>query len=122
MGPTSTAKPIPDGALERVYVPNVLSDDVDVIDPRTFTVIDHFRVGRSPQHVIPSWDLKTLWVAGSKRRFSSGSLIAIDPATGKPGTLIKVPDAYNMYFSADSLEVDPASARLSRDQSRRFLD
>ena len=106
--------PAVNGALERVYVPNVLSDDVDVIDPKTFTVIDHFRVGRSPQHVIPSWDLKTLWVAGSKRRFSSGSLIPIDPATGKPGTLIKVPDAYNMYFSPDGSSAIVVAESLNR--------
>ena len=98
--------PAVNGALERVYVPNVLSDDVDVID--------HFRVGRSPQHVIPSWDLKTLWVAGSKRRFSSGSLIPIDPATGKPGHLIKVPDAYNMYFSPDGSSAIVVAESLNR--------
>jgi YVTN family beta-propeller protein len=54
--------PVVSTALDRVYVPNVLSDDVDVIDPNSFTVVDHFKVGRNPQHVIPSWDLKTLWV------------------------------------------------------------
>ena len=87
------------GALERVYVPDVRSNRVDVIDPTTLNVVDQFRAGPKPQHVIPSWDLKTLWVAGSGRRHTHGSLTPIDPLTGKPGATIRVPDAYNMYFS-----------------------
>jgi DNA-binding beta-propeller fold protein YncE len=93
--------PAVSGALERVYVPEVRANRVDVIDPATLTVVDQFRTGPKPQHVIPSWDLKTLWVAGSGRRHSRGSLTPIDPLTGKPGTTIRVPDAYNMYFSPD---------------------
>jgi len=45
-----------------VYVPNSGSNTVDVIDPHTFRVVNHFKVGRQPQHVTPSYDLKTLWV------------------------------------------------------------
>jgi DNA-binding beta-propeller fold protein YncE len=93
--------PAVSGALERVYVPETGANRVDVIDPATLTVVDQFRVGPKPQHVIPSWDLKTLWVAGSGRRHSRGSLTPIDPISGKPGTTIRVPDAYNMYFSPD---------------------
>ena len=89
------------GALERVYVPEVRANRVDVIDPATFTVVGQFRAGPKPQHVIPSWDLKTLWVAGSGRRHSRGSLTPINPLTGKPGGTIRVTDAYNMYFSPD---------------------
>jgi len=89
------------GALSRVYVPNVKSGDVYVIDPSTFQVVDHYVIGGNPQHVIPSWDLKTLWVAGSAERKLSGILTPIDPKTGKPGTTIKVPDAYNLYFTPD---------------------
>src|SRR5215831_18751009 len=89
------------GALNRVYVPNVKSGDVYVIDPATFSVVDHYVIGGNPQHVIPSWDLKTLWVAGSAERKLSGILTPIDPKTGKAGTTIKVPDAYNLYFTPD---------------------
>jgi len=89
------------GALERVYVPEVRANRVEVIDPATFSVVGQFRAGPKPQHVIPSWDLKTLWVASSGRRHSRGSLTPIDPLTGKPGGTIRVPDAYNMYFSPD---------------------
>ena len=41
------------GALGRVYVPEVRANRVDVIDPGTFTVVDQFRAGPKPQHVIP---------------------------------------------------------------------
>jgi len=41
-------------ALQRVYVPEVRSNAVDVIDPTTFEVVDQFSSGLKPQHVIPS--------------------------------------------------------------------
>jgi YVTN family beta-propeller protein len=93
--------PAVQGALPRIYVPNVVSADIYVIDPATFKVVDHFNVGGNPQHIIPSWDLKTLWIAGSAERQRSGILTPIDPMTGKLGTTIKVPDAYNLYFTPD---------------------
>ena len=88
-------------ALPRVYVPHIKSGDVYVIDSTTFKVVDKFSVGGNPQHIIPSWDMKTLWVAGSAERNLSGMVIPIDPKTAKPGTTIKVEDAYNMYFTPD---------------------
>src|SRR5205085_6582558 len=87
--------------LTRVYVPNLQSNDVYVIDPATLKVIDRFRVGLNPQHVVPSWDLKTLWVANNAENTKKGSLTPIDPATGKPGKAIDVDDPYNMYFTPD---------------------
>ncbi len=92
------------GALPRVYVPHVSSHDVYVIDPETFKVVDKFKVGLNPQHVVPSWDLKTLWVANNAENTTKGSLIPIDPKTGKPGKAIAVDDPYNMYFTPDGKE------------------
>ena len=89
------------GALARVYVPNLQSNDVYVIDPATFTVVDKFKVGLNPQHVVPAWDLKTLWVANNAENTTKGSLTPIDPLTGKPGKPIAVGDPYNMYFTPD---------------------
>ena len=89
------------GALERVYVPNRAANSVSVIDPRTLKVIDTFKVGVNPQHVVPSWDLKTLWVANNAERTDKGSLTPIDPLTGKPGPNVAVDDPYNMYWSPD---------------------
>jgi YVTN family beta-propeller protein len=89
-------------ALSRVYAPNLQTGKVDVIDPTTFTVIDHFAAGQSPQHIVPSWDLQTLWVTGDESLpRARGSLVPIDPRTGKPGTPVPVDDAYNMYFTPD---------------------
>jgi YVTN family beta-propeller protein len=64
-------------------------------------VVDHFKVGLNPQHVVPSWDLRTLWVANNAEGTPNGSLTPIDPRTGKPGQIIKVDDPYNMYFTPD---------------------
>ena len=88
-------------ALPRVYVPNVQSNDVYVIDPATLKVVDQFKVGINPQHVVPSWDLTTLWVANNAEGRTDGSLTPIDPTTGKPGKPIPVDDPYNMYFTPD---------------------
>jgi YVTN family beta-propeller protein len=89
------------GDLERVYVPNLRGNNVSVIDPASMKIVDTIKVGRSPQHVVPSWDLRTLWVANNAERTSEGSLTPIDPRTGKAGPAIKVDDPYNMYFSPD---------------------
>jgi len=89
------------GDLRRIYVPNLQSNDVYVIDPDTHAVVDKFRVGLNPQHVVPSWDMRTLWVANNAENTKVGSLTPIDPRTGKPGKAIPVDDPYNMYFSPD---------------------
>jgi len=103
------------GDLPRVYVPNVKSNDVYVIDPATYTVVDHFKVGKNPQHVVPSWDLKTLWVANNSEKRGKGSLTPINPKTGKPGEAVKVIDPYNLYFTPDgkfAIVVAEADRRL----------
>ncbi|HTT09313.1 MAG TPA: YncE family protein [Burkholderiaceae bacterium] len=89
------------GALSRVYVPNLQSNDVYVIDPATMKVVDRFKVGINPQHIVPSWDLQTLWVTNNAEGRADGTLTPIDPKTGKPGTAVQVDDPYNMYFSPD---------------------
>jgi len=87
--------------LPRVYVPNLRSHDVHVIDPATLKVVDRFKVGRSPQHIVPSWDLRTLWVTNNAEGRTDGSLTPIDPRTGKPGPALPVDDPYNMYYTPD---------------------
>ena len=113
-------------ALSRVYVPNVRSDDVYVIDPESFKVVSRFRVGLNPQHVVPSWDLSTLWVANNAENTTKGSLTPIDPTTGKPGTPIPVDDPYNMYFTPDgkfAIVVAEAHKRLDfRDPKTMALE
>jgi YVTN family beta-propeller protein len=87
--------------LERIYVPNLRSNDVYVIDPNEFKVIGRFKVGIGPQHIVPSWDLRTLWVTNNAEGRTDGSLTPVDPKTGKPGKAVMVDDPYNMYFSPD---------------------
>lgn len=89
------------GALERVYVPNRAENTVSVIDPATLKVVDKFKVGINPQHIVPSWDLATLWVANNAEGRTDGSLTPINPKTGKPGKPVPVEDPYNLYFSPD---------------------
>ncbi len=81
----------------RVYVPNSVSNTVDVIDQKTFKIIASFPVGNQPQHVVPSYDLKTLWVLNDL----GDSLTKIDPVTGEKKETIPVIDPYNMYYTPD---------------------
>jgi YVTN family beta-propeller protein len=97
----SKLSPAVAGDLPRVYVPHLQSNDVWVIDPATFQVVDKFKVGLNPQHVVPSWDLRTLWVANNAENTKLGSLTPVDPKSGKPGKPIAVDDPYNMYFTPD---------------------
>jgi YVTN family beta-propeller protein len=85
------------GIPERVYVPNSESGTVDVIDPRTFRIVNEFSVGRYDQHVNPSWDVRHLYVDNTQ----SNTLTVIDPRTGKPQKTIPVLDPYNLYFTPD---------------------
>jgi DNA-binding beta-propeller fold protein YncE len=80
-----------------VYVPNSKSNTVDVISQRTFKVIEHFAVGTLPQHITPSWNLRTLYVTNDV----GNSLTPIDPRTARPGKPIPTMDPYNLYFTPD---------------------
>jgi YVTN family beta-propeller protein len=96
------------GLPERVYVPNVADGTVDVIDPETFEVVDHYAVGEIPHHVTPSWDMKKLYVNNE----ASSSLTVIDPKTGKPTGTVLVPYPYNLYFTPDGKKAIVVVERL----------
>ncbi|MDQ6615918.1 MAG: YncE family protein [Actinomycetota bacterium] len=96
----------------RVYVPNLRSNTVTIIDQATQKVIQTIPVGSEPQHVVPSYDLKTLWVNNDK----GNSLTPIDPQSGAVGTTIPVDDPYNLYFTPDGTRaVVMAEARKRMD-------
>ena len=81
-----------------VYVPHTKSRDVWVIDPGTFAVVARHPVGTGElQHVVPSWDMHTLYASDDK----GNQLTPFDPTTGTPGTPIEVTDPYNLYFTPD---------------------
>ena len=113
-------------ALERIYVPNHKAHTVSVIDPATLKVTHTFKVGLYPQHVVPSWDLKTLYVANNAENSDKGSLTVVDPLTAKPGKTIPVEDPYNMYWTPDgkhAIVVAEAFKRLDfRDPQTFKLD
>jgi YVTN family beta-propeller protein len=98
-------------APPRVYVPNSASDTVDVIDQRTFKLVAHYRVGRLPQHVTPSYDLKTLWVDNDE----GNSLTPLSPISGRPkGRPVHVTDPYNLYFTPNGRYAIVVAERNSR--------
>ena len=72
-------------------------------------------MGHEPQHVVPSWDLKTLWVNDDL----GNTLTPIDPFTGKAGPPVAVHDPYNLYFTPDGTS---AVVMASKDQELVFRD
>ena len=85
--------------VNRIYVPSGLADTVTVIDPVSKRVVSSFPTGRAstPQHVVPSFDLTTLWVLLNK----SDAVVPIDARTGTAGAPLPVNDPYNLYFTPD---------------------
>lgn len=104
LGPAALA------ARPMVYVPNTLSNTVQLIDPRTYRVVGRFRTPREPQHVVPSWDLKTLWVNADQ----GNSLTPVSPVTGTAGRPVHVADPYNLYFTPDGKHALVMAERLHR--------
>lgn len=98
------------GIPVRAYVPNTLSDTVDVIDPQTYRITARLRVGHVPHHVTPSWDLSSLYVLNTE----SDSLTVIDPRTATVTRTIPVPDPYNLYFTPDGTTAIVAAERHQR--------
>jgi len=94
----------------RLYVPNSDDATVDEIDPASSKVVRTFPTGKQPQHVVPAWDLKTLYVASD----IGNSLTPIDPATGEPGPPIPVDDPYNLYFTPNGASAIVVAERLGR--------
>ena len=93
-----------------VYVPNSMSNTVDVISQRTMKIVEQFPTGALPQHVTPAYDLRTLYVDNDL----GNSLTPIDPRTGRPGRPIPVEDPYNLYFTPDGRFAVVVAERLQR--------
>src|SRR6478752_875774 len=96
---TTAVRPDVATDLRRVYVPSGRADTVTAIDPSTKSIVGHFStgLGSTPQHIVPSFDLKTLWVLDNK----SDRVVPIDAHTGAIGAPIAVNDPYNLYFTPD---------------------
>lgn len=92
-----------------VYVPhNGGGDGIWVIDPTTFKVIARYRHPGEWQHVVPSWDMRTLYALDD----TGNHLIPFDPRTGTPGPERSIIDPYNMYNTPDgTYAISVAEAR-----------
>src|SRR5439155_829279 len=97
-------------AVPFVYVPNSKDGSVSVIDPLTYRVLRTFPTGALPQHVVPSYDLATLWVVGD---------LLLDPdglgARAMPQDIRASPDG-RVFYVADMMAngvhlVDPDAFR-----------
>ena len=99
---------------QRVYVPNSGAGTVDVIDPTTYKVIDHFGVGAIPHHIAPAWDMSALYVDNE----GSSSLTVLDIHTGRPSGTINIPFPYNLYFTPDGTKAIDVVERLQRIEFR----
>jgi YVTN family beta-propeller protein len=97
-------------AVLRVFVPNGLSQTVSVIDPVAGKVVNTISTGVEPQHVVPTWDLKKVWVLDNQ----SNDLIQIDPVTGTAGPKVPVDDPYNLYFTPDGSDAIVVAEKRQR--------
>ena len=84
-------------ARPMVYVPHTKTGEVWTIDPATFAVVGRYRLGGELQHVVPSYDMRTLYASND----TGDQLTPFDPRTGLPGKPIPVTDPYNLYFTPD---------------------
>jgi YVTN family beta-propeller protein len=111
--PTNTTVPLCQ-LPPRVYVPNSTANTVDVIDPLTFKVIDHFAVETIPHHITPAWDMSALYVGNE----GSSSLTVLDTQSGKATGKIGIPFPYNLYFTPDGTKAVDVVERLQRVEFR----
>lgn len=92
----------------RLYVPG--AKGLEIIDPATYRVVRRVPFSHRPRQVVPSWDLRTLWV------IASGGLVPIDARTGAEGRTVSVAAAISdMYFSPDgrsALSLDSHHGRI----------
>src|ERR1700678_348595 len=79
----------------RIYVPNSGGSTVTVIIQATYKVIGTYQTGLNPQHVVPAYDMRTLYVTNDL----GNSLTPINPMTGRPAAPnISADDPSTMYF------------------------
>ncbi|AHH93947.1 hypothetical protein [Kutzneria albida] len=93
-----------------VYVPHSGSGEVWVIDPATFAVVAKHKAGTELQHVVPSYDMRTLYATDDV----GDHVLPFNPATGEVGKQFPVVDPYNMYFTPDGKSAVSVAERLKK--------
>jgi DNA-binding beta-propeller fold protein YncE len=105
LGPVARTLPL------RVYVPGARG--IDVIDPASYQVVRRIPLAHRPRQVVPSWDLRTLWVT------EPGGLVPVDAKTGEKGRTVRVAAAMSdLYFSLDGREAIALDSRHGRVEIR----
>jgi len=100
-----------------LYVPdsNPSGHRVTGIDPRTGRIVRTIPAGYLSQHVVPSYDLRTLVTNSSL----SDQLVEIDPHTARRTGSVIVPRPYNLYYTPDGRA---AVVMVEQDNTIRFSD
>ncbi len=98
-----------------LYVPDSQGSRVTVISQRTHRIVRVIPTGFLDQHVVPSYDLRTLYTNSSY----ADQLVAINPRTGLKTRTISMPRPYNLYFTPDGKQ---AVVMIEQDNTIRFAD
>jgi YVTN family beta-propeller protein len=80
-----------------LYVPDSQGSTVTVISQRSHKIVRVIPTGYLSQHVVPSYDLKTLITNSSY----ANELVEIDPGTGSKTRTVSMPRPYNLYYTPD---------------------
>jgi YVTN family beta-propeller protein len=98
-----------------LYVPDSAGSRVTVIDQRTRRVVRVIPAGYLSQHVVPSYDLRTLITNSSY----ADRLVEIDPRTARRTRSVPMPRPYNLYFTPDGRT---AVVMIEEHNTIRFAD
>jgi hypothetical protein len=96
---TAAARRIP----ARLYVPH--GRVVDVLDQKTLTPVSRITTKAAVRQIVPSWDLRTLWIS------SAHSLMPLSALTGHPGKPVKMSGPYTLHFTPDGLSAMVVAGR-----------
>jgi DNA-binding beta-propeller fold protein YncE len=83
------------GLPPRIYVAN--GRVIDVIDPAAARITGRFRPGAAASRVVPSWDLRRLWITDRAHDL----LVPVGPRGGRRGRPVRVAGPAGLYFTPD---------------------
>ncbi|WP_395110880.1 YncE family protein [Actinomadura sp. SCN-SB] len=98
------------GLPPRVYVPNAATGTVDVIDQQTGRLAGRIRVGGTPDLIVPSGDLRRLWVTD----LDGGVFRPVAPSPARRGEPLRISRPGVLYFSPDGRTAIVPAARPGR--------
>jgi DNA-binding beta-propeller fold protein YncE len=98
-----------------LYVPDSAGSRVTVIDQRTRRIVRVIPTGYLSQHVVPSYDLRTLITTSSY----ADRLVEISPRSARRTRSVPMPRPYNLYFTPDG---KTAVVMIEERNTIRFAD